>query len=140
MLTGEYKHALDPKKRLFIPAKHRDELGSSFMIVRDMRESCLKIHSLESWQAFVEPIKKMPRAQSEKIMRFLHSDALTAEPDSQGRVVLSNSLIEHAKIVKDAVVVGCGGYVEIWAAEEYERVMNEENMDEMLAALEALGL
>ena len=140
MLTGEYKHALDPKKRLFIPAKHRDELGSSFMIVRDMRESCLKIHSLESWQAFVEPIKKMPRAQSEKIMRFLHSDALTAEPDSQGRVVLSNSLIEHAKIVKDAVVVGCGGYVEIWAAEEYERVMSEENMDEMLAALEALGL
>ena len=140
MLTGEYKHALDPKKRLFIPAKHRDELGSSFMIVRDMRESCLKVHSLESWQAFVEPIKKMPRAQSEKIMRFLHSDALTAEPDSQGRVVLSNSLIEHAKIVKDVIVVGCGGYVEIWAAEEYERVMNEENMDEMLAALEALGL
>ena len=140
MLTGEFKHALDPKKRLFIPAKHRDELGSSFMIVRDMRESCLKVHSLESWQAFVEPIKKMPRAQSEKIMRFLHSDALTAEPDSQGRVVLSNSLIEHAKIVKDVIVVGCGGYVEIWAAEEYERVMNEENMDEMLAALEALGL
>ena len=140
MLTGEYKHALDPKKRLFIPAKHRDELGSSFMIVRDMRESCLKIHSLESWQAFVEPIKNMPRAQSEKIMRFLHSDALTAEPESQGRVVLSAPLIEHAKIVKDAIVVGCGGYVEIWAAEEYERVMNEENMDEMLAALEALGL
>ena len=140
MLTGEFKHALDPKKRLFIPAKHRDELGSSFMIVRDMRESCLKVHSLESWHAFVEPIKKMPRAQSEKIMRFLHSDALTAEPDSQGRVVLSNSLIEHAKIVKDVIVVGCGGYVEIWAAEEYERVMNEENMDEMLAALEALGL
>lgn len=140
MLTGEYKHALDPKKRLFIPAKHRDELGSSFMIVRDMRESCLKVHSLESWQAFVEPIKKMPRAQSEKIMRFLHSDALTAEPDSQGRVVLSAPLIEHAKIVKDAIVVGCGGYVEIWAAEEYERVMNNENIDEMLAALEALGL
>ena len=48
MLTGEYKHALDPKKRLFIPAKHREELGPSFIIVRDIRESCLKVHSLES--------------------------------------------------------------------------------------------
>ena len=140
MLTGEYKHALDPKKRLFIPAKHREELGPSFIIVRDIRESCLKVHSLESWQAFVAPIQNMPRAQSEKILRFLYRDAVTAEPDSQGRVVLSAPLIEHAKIVKDAIVVGCGGYVEIWAAEEYERVMNNENIDEMLAALEALGL
>ena len=93
MLTGEYKHALDPKKRLFIPAKHREELGPSFIIVRDIRESCLKVHSLESWQAFVEPIQKMPRAQSEKILRFLYRDAVTAEPDSQGRVVLNTTLI-----------------------------------------------
>lgn len=140
MLTGEYKHALDPKKRLFIPAKHREELGSSFIIVRDIRESCLKIHSLESWQAFVEPIKKMNRAESEKILRYLYRDAVTAEPDAQGRVVLNSTLIEHAKIVKDAVVVGCGDYAEIWSAEEYDRIVGDEDADELRGALEALGL
>jgi MraZ protein len=140
MLTGEYKHALDPKKRLFIPAKHREELGPSFIIVRDIRESCLKVHSLESWQAFVAPIQNMPRAQSEKILRFLYRDAVTAEPDSQGRVVLNTTLIEHAKILKDAVVVGCGTYAEIWSAEEYDRVIGGEDADELRDALEALGL
>jgi MraZ protein len=140
MLTGEYKHGLDPKKRLFIPAKHREELGPSFVIVRDIRESCLKIHSLESWQAFVAPIKAMKRADSEKILRFLYRDAITAEPDSQGRVILNSTLIEHAKITKDAVVVGCGDYAEIWSAEEYDRIVGGEDTDELRAALEALGL
>ena len=140
MLTGEYKHALDPKKRLFIPAKHREELGPSFIIVRDIRESCLKIHSLESWQAFVAPMKNMPRAKSEKIVRFMYRDAVIGEPDAQGRVTLNNTLIDHAMITKDAIVVGCGDYAEIWAAEEYERIVDTEDTDELRDALEELGL
>ncbi len=140
MLTGEYRHAIDPKKRLFIPAKHREVLGTSFIIVRDIRESCLKVYSEENWQAFIAPIKQMKRADSEKILRFLYRDAVTAEPDSQGRVVLNGTLIEHAKILKDAVVVGCGDYAEIWSAEEYARIVTDEDADELRDALEAMGL
>lgn len=140
MLTGEYRHAIDPKKRLFIPAKHREVLGTSFIIVRDIRESCLKVYSEENWQAFIAPIKQMKRAESEKILRFLYRDAVTAEPDSQGRVVLNGTLIEHAKIIKDAVVVGCGDYAEIWSAEEYDRIVGDEDADELREALEAMGL
>ncbi|MBQ3507094.1 MAG: division/cell wall cluster transcriptional repressor MraZ [Clostridia bacterium] len=140
MLTGEYRHAIDPKKRLFIPAKHREVLGTSFIIVRDIRESCLKVYSEENWQAFIAPIKQMKRADSEKILRFLYRDAVTAEPDSQGRVVLNATLIEHAKILKDAVVVGCGDYAEIWSAEEYDRIVTDEDADELREALEAMGL
>ena len=140
MLTGEYRHAIDPKKRLFIPAKHREVLGTSFIIVRDIRESCLKVYSEENWQAFIAPIKQMKRAESEKILRFLYRDAVTAEPDSQGRVVLNGTLIEHAKIIKDAVVVGCGDYAEIWSAEEYDRIVGGEDADELREALEAMGL
>ncbi len=140
MLTGEYRHAIDPKKRLFIPAKHREVLGTSFIIVRDIRESCLKVYSEENWQAFIAPIKQMKRADSEKILRFLYRDAVTAEPDSQGRVILNATLIEHAKIIKDAVVVGCGDYSEIWSAEEYDRIVTDEDADELREALEAMGL
>ena len=32
MLSGEYKHNIDPKNRIFIPAKHREELGESFAL------------------------------------------------------------------------------------------------------------
>ena len=139
MLTGEYKHALDPKKRLFIPAKHREELGPSFIIVRDIRESCLKVHSLESWQAFVEPIQKMPRAQSEKILRFLYRDAVTAEPDSQGRVLIPAELLAYAGIEKGAVVVGCGRHAEIWAEEIWNEKNNSESEESLTELMIRLG-
>ena len=36
MLTGEYRHSIDAKKRLFIPAKHREELGTTFMTLEGL--------------------------------------------------------------------------------------------------------
>ncbi len=140
MLTGEYKHSIDPKKRLFIPAKQREELGSSFMIVRDLRGPRLKIYSIEAWEAFLEPIRKQERKLAEATMRFLHRDAVLAEPDAQGRVMLSPGLVEYAGITKEAVIVGCGDYAEIWAAEAYDVALDEEDPESLCAALEALGL
>ncbi len=140
MLTGEYRHSIDQKNRLFIPAKQREELGSSFMIVRDLRGPRLKIYSIEAWEAFLEPIRKQERKLAEATMRFLHRDAVLAEPDAQGRVMLSPGLVEYAGITKEAVIVGCGDYAEIWAAEAYDAALDEEDPESLCAALEALGL
>ncbi len=140
MLTGEYRHSIDPKKRLFIPAKQREELGPSFMIVRDLRGPRLKMYSTEAWEAFIAPIKQQERKLAEATMRFLHRDAVLAEPDSQGRVVLTPALVAYAGITKEAVVVGCGDYAEIWAAEAYDAAMADEDPEALCAALEALGL
>ena len=140
MLSGEYKHTLDPKKRLFIPAKHRDELGETFMVVRSIRENCLKVYSMSEWEKYIEPIKKMDRKESELILRTLHRTAAQVSPDAQGRIVLSTSLIEHAKIAKNAYVVGCGDYAEIWAEEEYAATVDNEDFADMRAMLEAFGL
>ena len=140
MLTGEYRHSLDPKKRLFIPAKQREELGTSFMIVRDLRGPRLKVYSVEAWEAFLTPIRQQERKLAEATLRFLHRDAVLAEPDSQGRVVLTPALVAYAGITKEAVVVGCGDYAEIWAAETYDAAMSEEDPEALCAALEALGL
>ena len=65
MLSGEFRHSVDAKNRLFIPAKHRDELCVSipeeendaaeklvderakcFMIVKNIREKCLTVYSM----------------------------------------------------------------------------------------------
>ena len=140
MLTGEYRHSIDAKKRLFIPAKHREELGTTFMIVRDLRGQRLKVYSEKAWEAFVAPILQQERKLADATMRFLHRDAVQAEPDAQGRVTLTAALVAYAGITKEAVVVGCGDYAEIWAAEAYDAAMAEEDPEALCAALEALGL
>ena len=140
MLSGEFRHSLDAKNRLFIPAKHREELGESFMIVRSIRENCLQVYSMEEWDRYIEPIKKMDRKNSEMILRTLHRNAVNVTPDSQGRIILPPALVQHAQISKGAVVVGCGTYGEIWSEELYELTLSEENLDDIRAVLESFGL
>lgn len=140
MLTGEYRHTVDAKNRLFIPAKHREGLGPSFVIVKDVRGPRLKVFSDQAWEAYLEPIRKLERKMAEQAMRFLLSTAVYAEPDSQGRVVLTPTLLEYAGIRKEAVIVGCADYAEIWAADRYDAEMNAVDPEQLRSALEALGL
>ena len=78
MLTGEFRHILDTKNRIFMPSKHREELGAQFIVARDIREKCLKVYSLEGWANYIAPIKQLDRSLAEKTMRFLHRNASQA--------------------------------------------------------------
>ena len=140
MLGGEYKHNLDAKNRIFIPAKLRDELGESFVVAKDIRESCLKVYSLQGWEEYIKPLREQKRSLSEKIIRHLHASLAQVVPDGQGRIVLPPELIEHAKLDRSVIVVGCCDYAEIWSEELYEEMKAQEDMSEILAELEALGL
>ena len=140
MLTGEYRHTIDNKNRIFIPSKHREELGAQFIVARDIREKCLKVYSLEGWANYIAPIKQLDRSLAEKTMRFLHRNASQVTPDSQGRIVIPLSLSDHAEIKRDVVVVGCSDYDEIWAQEIYDANVDSEDGDAIRAALESCGL
>lgn len=140
MLGGEYKHALDQKNRIFTPAKLRDELGASFVISKAIRDKCLKVFSLAGWDAYLEPLRAQNRKLQEQVNRFFNASSLQVSPDAQGRVVLTQELVDYAEIGKNAVIVGCGEYAEIWSEENYEKMKNETDMAEILRQLEALGL
>ena len=140
MLGGEYRHNLDPKNRIFIPAKLREELGATFVVAKDIREKCLKVYSLEGWEKYITPLREQQRKISEKILRFLHASLAQVTPDSQGRIVLPPELVRHAEIEKNVVIVGCCDYAEIWAGGNYEAMKETEDISALLAELEALGL
>ena len=140
MLGGEYRHGLDPKNRVFIPAKLREELGETFVVVKDLREKCLKIYSQAEWDKYIAPIKNQERILAEKVLRFLSSSMSQVVPDSQGRILIPKDLVQYAEIERDVVVVGCYDYAEIWAEESYQRLKEEENLEEMIKDLESLGL
>lgn len=140
MFTGEYEHSVDTKNRIFVPAKFREELGESFIISRDLRGARLKIFSKAGWEAYVAPIMEQERRISEKAMRYLHRNAVQVSPDSQGRVVLTRDLLAYAEIEKNAVIVGCSTYAEIWSAENWAAELEGESADDIRAELERFGL
>ena len=140
MFTGEYEHSVDTKNRIFVPAKFREELGESFIISRDLRGQRLKIFSQAGWEAYIAPILEQERRISEKAMRYLHRNAVQVSPDSQGRVVLTRELLGYAEIEKNAVIVGCSTYAEIWSAENWAAELDGESADDIRAELERFGL
>ena len=57
--VGEYRHTLDAKNRVFIPAKHRELLGDSFYITRKT-EQCLAISSEAEWDKLSDKLNSLP--------------------------------------------------------------------------------
>lgn len=140
MLSGEYRHNLDPKNRIFIPAKHREELGESFVVAKSIREKCLRIYSTEEWKEYIRPITNLDGKDRDRIIRALSRNAAQVTPDSQGRIILTPDLIGYAEITKNAVVVGCGNYAEIWSDENYAAMVEDEDLGSMKELLESFGL
>ena len=140
MFGGEFKHSLDAKNRIFIPAKMRDDLGATFVVAQDIRAKCIKLYSTEGWEAYLAPIYQQNRNLQERVLRYLNSTMEKVTPDSQGRITLPKALVAFAGIEDRAIIVGCGKYAEIWAEDIYMEEKQNVDIAKMLAELESFGL
>ena len=129
-MYGKFLHTVDAKGRLFFPARLREKLGDGFYITISW-ESCLTVYSIERWENAEERLKAMSQtAQME--LRPLFSNAVYVEPDSQGRILLPQTLREHAGLEKNVTIVGTGLYVQIWDSDTYKPIEDKETDRENL--------
>lgn len=122
MFLGEYKHNIDSKNRLTIPAKLRIELGEKPVLTRGL-DTCLFIYPNRDWQLFIEKLSVLPLSQKKArdFKRFMLSGASEIEIDDMGRILIPDILKKYAKFEKSVVVIGVSDRVEIWN----ENVWNE---------------
>ena len=130
MLIGEYHHNIDEKGRLIIPAKFREEVGSSFVVTKGL-DGCLFVYSLYEWEKIVDRLKKLPftKKDARTFSRFFLSSATVCEFDKQGRINLVNSLIEYAGLKKECAVIGVNDRLEIWALDKFDNLMKEKTLE-----------
>ena len=89
--------------------------GESFVVTRSFRGRFLSRHRA-SMEEFIAPLKSVPRKTSEDTLCY--SIALPPKyPRLAGENLLPRPLVEHAGIIKEACIIGCGDYGEIWFAE-----------------------
>lgn len=135
--TGEYKHSIDPKNRMFLPAGLREELGDEIILTKGV-DACIAVYPKQAWELFTEKLNSLPEIQARKVKRFIYSSAVKTKTDSQGRVLLTQNLKEHAGLEKNVYVVGVGDHVEIWDENTWI-AENDMNSDEMVETLVSLG-
>ena len=142
MFTGEYRHSVDDKGRLAVPAKFRAQLAEGAWVSRWI-DACLAIFPKTAWDGLSEKVAGLPIADtgSRTFQRFLFGGAFEAELDRQGRILVPAYLREWAGLTEEAVLVGSRDHAEIWAPDRWTSVRRElEDPDALAAHLAGLGI
>ncbi len=126
MLIGEYRHVLDDKRRIALPAKFRAALGR-YLVMTHGLDGCLFVFSRDEWRRVVEKLEQLSMGQSDSraFGRFLFSGAADLEVDALGRVLIPEYLAAHAHLVNRAVLIGVNDRVELWNEEAWDAYRNE---------------
>jgi MraZ protein len=120
MATDYFTKKIDDKRRLTIPSDLQSEFKSGVVVTKGLNEPCLNFFSRDLWEREVEP-----RFQSEdifdenveKLSVKLRMGKLDAAPDDkQGRITLTQDLLNYAGITHEikAVRVGNRSYFQVY--------------------------
>jgi len=142
VFTGEYRHTVDDKGRIAVPAKFRAQLAEGAFVSRWL-DACLAIHTRAGWDALAEKVAGLPITDqgSRLFQRFIFAGGVEAELDRQGRILLPAFLREAAGLDGEAVVVGSRDHAEIWAPsrwDDYRRALDDAQ--KLAQAFDGLGI
>ncbi len=131
MFLGEYRHTIDEKGRLTIPAKYRGSLAAGMVVTRGFDRNLMGF-SLEGWEELAARVKSLPWSDpsAREFRRRVFSGAIDLIPDRQGRILLPTYLREFANIESEVVITGMLDHLEIWNSEAWEPVRDAAESDE----------
>ena len=142
MFYGEYKHSLDAKDRVIIPAKFREIFKENyvekFFVTRGL-DRCLFVFAEEEWKAQEKKFRdfSFTRQESRKFNRLYFSGASEVVCDKQGRILIPSYLKEYAEIKQDVVIIGVSDRIEIWSIEKWNSFF-KSNLDSFESLAEQL--
>lgn len=112
---GKTDQVLDDKKRIAIPAKWREQFAAPAYLTAG-REPCIVIYSKEAFEMRSREVLAVPADTKEgrDERRQFFGNTHDVLKDSAGRLLVPQPLIDHAKLVKDIIVLGAGEWFEVW--------------------------
>ena len=111
---------LDVKGRLAIPTRHRETLAATgkTLVLSAHPEGCALVYPEAEWERVRAQVEKFPsfHPQASWWKRLLLGFEDHVAPDASGRLLISSGLRLHAKLEREAMLVGQGRYLELWDA------------------------
>lgn len=130
MFYGEYRHSLDHKNRVLIPAKFREAVKEvyveRFFLTRGL-EKCIFVFTEPEWGVMEQKLKTLPMTQgtARNFSRMFFSGAFEILSDKQGRIIIPQPLLAYADVKKDVVVAGVLNRIEIWDQGAWDHFVTE---------------
>ena len=123
VFVGTFRHSVDEKNRLAIPAKWRAAAkGAQEFYVLPLPNNHLFVLPESAMDKMLERVDDISIGEYERrgVLRLISGDAHGTACDKQGRIVLTEELLKHARIQDEAVLVGVLKGFEIWSPSRLE--------------------
>jgi len=140
---GTFENKIDRKGRVSVPAPFRQVLaGQAFQGIVAL--CSLEVDAIEACSRdFVDRVmegigrRNLPSKDQNPLSVAIFGGSRQLPFDNEGRVVLTDKLLAHAKITDRAAFVGMGNYFQIWSPDDLDAYMEEARA---LAKSEAMSL
>ena len=138
---GRHDYALDPKKRFTIPSEWRANLGSVVYVMPDRKVPCLNLYSEAEMGVFLGQLRQ--KALLDPALNRLYSrlgavcQQLTL--DSQGRIRISDRLLQFANLTTTVAIVGSFRLIKLFDP-AFIGPEDKVDMGEIDAMMTAVGL
>ena len=137
MFKGTYRHRIDPKGRLPVPAAFRRALAAQELVATPL-DQCVACYPREEWERLEVQLAALPAFSKpvKALTRLLASRAVDCPLDVQGRILLPAALRASAGLAHEVVVVGVLNRFEVWEPEAWsgfvrdsERMLEDVTLD-----------
>jgi len=123
-----YRHGVDEKRRVQIPAKWRPEKDNVELTMilwpKHQAGNCLRVLPPEEMAQMMADIDTMPNGDPNKVVlkRFIGSESVQVALDKSGRICLPDEMARAAGVKDEVVLVGLLDRFEIWNPDRYKNV------------------
>jgi MraZ protein len=142
VFTGTYRHAVDDKGRLAVPARFRAQFDGGCAVARWL-DGCLAIFPRPVWEGISAKVAALPFTDpnARLLQRHLFGGASEEPMDRQGRILVPANLRQYAGLEGEAVVLGTQNRLELWAPkrwDDYSEALDDASA--FAAAIASLGI
>ena len=127
MFLSSYVNKIDKKGRASVPASFRSHLGSlgynGFIAYPSFNHEALEACSLDRIEKLSSTIDSLNPFEEKRdfFATSILSESVSLQFDSEGRVLITEKLISHAKIRNNILFVGLGKTFQIWEPKSFEK-------------------
>jgi len=123
VFRGRYEHTIDPKGRLSIPSRYREELTARGVttLVLSEGDHCVWAFPLDAWEQLEERLRQHPQLSPERrnVVRVMVASAKECPVDRAGRTLIPPELREFAGLKREVMITGALEWFEIWSRERW---------------------
>ena len=144
-LTGTFECKIDNKGRILLPSQLKKQLDGNlkdgFVIKRSVLQSCLELYPMSEWKNVMDKINSLNRfiKKNNDFIRIFSAGVRTLELDSSGRFLVPIDLINNSDLKKNIVMASAINIIEIWDKNNYEKSINDKNVDFVKLTEQVMG-